>query len=299
MAKSQYEYVKSFEQDRTLLPKTWMVVRVDGRGFSSFVKKHGWEKPVDERGAQVMEGAARRVIEALPEVVMGYGHSDEFSFVFPPSATLFSRREIKIVSTLASMFTAGFIMEWGELFADLPLASPPIFDARAVLFPSTAILRDYLAWRQVDCHINNLINTGFWALVHDGVPRDEASEIMASLDSGGKNELLYSRFGINYNNEPERNRKGSAWVRVIVEGTKTDNYGNTRADIRRDLVLLHTDMIKDVFWEQHPYILQDIPLAERKRAFNKALKKKNKNKNKNKQEEEKGGGSVGASSDGR
>ena len=26
-------------------------------------------------------------------------------------------------------------------------------------------IKDYMRWRQVDCHINNLFNTTFWALV--------------------------------------------------------------------------------------------------------------------------------------
>jgi len=34
MAKSKYEYVKGFETDPVLLPNTWVVVRLDGRGFT-------------------------------------------------------------------------------------------------------------------------------------------------------------------------------------------------------------------------------------------------------------------------
>ena len=33
MAKSRFEYVKKFEQDDRLLPATWIVIRLDGRGF--------------------------------------------------------------------------------------------------------------------------------------------------------------------------------------------------------------------------------------------------------------------------
>ena len=33
----------------------------------------------------------------------------------------------------------------------------PSFDARTVLYPNNEILRDYLSWRQADCHINNLV----------------------------------------------------------------------------------------------------------------------------------------------
>jgi tRNA(His) guanylyltransferase len=37
-----------------------------------------------------------------------------------------------------------------------------------VLYPSLKNVQDYLSWRQCDCHINNLYNTTFWALVKQG-----------------------------------------------------------------------------------------------------------------------------------
>jgi tRNA(His) guanylyltransferase len=33
MANSKYEYVRDFEIDDSLLRNTWIVVRIDGRGF--------------------------------------------------------------------------------------------------------------------------------------------------------------------------------------------------------------------------------------------------------------------------
>jgi tRNA(His) guanylyltransferase len=49
-----------------------------------------------------------------------------------------------------------------------PLQSLPSFDARIVLYPSVNNLKDYFRWRYVDCHVNNLYNTVFWALVDVG-----------------------------------------------------------------------------------------------------------------------------------
>lgn len=43
-----------------------------------------------------------------------------------------------------------------------------------VLYPSDRVLRDYLAWRQADCHVNNQYNQCFWALVHNGSTPEEA-----------------------------------------------------------------------------------------------------------------------------
>jgi tRNA(His) guanylyltransferase len=34
MANSRFEYVKAFEQSDKLLQNTWIVVRIDGRGFT-------------------------------------------------------------------------------------------------------------------------------------------------------------------------------------------------------------------------------------------------------------------------
>ena len=36
MANSKYEYVKAFEEVKTLLPNTYIVVRIDGRGFHKY-----------------------------------------------------------------------------------------------------------------------------------------------------------------------------------------------------------------------------------------------------------------------
>ena len=36
MAKSRFEYVKEFEADDSLLPYCWIVVRIDGKGFTKY-----------------------------------------------------------------------------------------------------------------------------------------------------------------------------------------------------------------------------------------------------------------------
>ena len=76
-------------------------------------------------------------------------------------------------------------------------------------------LRDYLSWRQVDTHINNLYNTCFWALrQNEKVTGPEATQALCGTSSGDKNELLFSKYGINYNNEDQMFRKGTLITRV-------------------------------------------------------------------------------------
>jgi hypothetical protein len=101
-----------------------------------------------------------------------------------------------------------------------PLEYPPTFDSRVVCYPTLKAVRDYISWRQVDCHINNLYNTCFWALVLlDGRTEAEAEAALRVTKSDDKNELLFSKFGKNYNLEPAIFRKGSIIYRALMDVT--------------------------------------------------------------------------------
>ena len=140
------------------------MVRIDGRGFTSFCDIHNFEKPNDLRGIKLMGRCAKEVMKNFNEIVIAYGDSDEFSFVFKKSAKVFNRREDKILSCSLSLFSSSYVFYWSKYF-NIPLKKIPSFDARIILHPSLEDLQNYLSWRQVDCHINNLYNTTFWALV--------------------------------------------------------------------------------------------------------------------------------------
>jgi tRNA(His) guanylyltransferase len=62
------------------------------------------------------------------------------------------------MTNVVSLFAASYVHFWPKFFGpDWPLQTIPSFDARTVLYPTDQALRDYLSWRQVDCHINNLV----------------------------------------------------------------------------------------------------------------------------------------------
>ena len=116
LIRCRYEYVKTFEQPDTLLPNTWIVVRVDGRGFhkyfflsipslcspvilslnfdfdlggrdrwlmqgNRFTTRYNFEKPNDRRGIDLMNAAAKAVMGEVPDLVVAYGVSDEYRYV--------------------------------------------------------------------------------------------------------------------------------------------------------------------------------------------------------------------------
>ncbi|KAG0225483.1 hypothetical protein BGW41_004686 [Actinomortierella wolfii] len=218
MAKSKYEYVKEFEKDDRMLQNVYILVRIDGKGFHKFSAAHNFAKPNDERALHLMNKAAQTVMKELHDIVLAFGESDEFSFLFRKSTDLYQRREAKIVSTVVSLFTSAYLYFWNDYFPESRRPKyPPCFDGRAVLYPSDEEVKDYFAWRQADTHINNLYNTSFWALVNQGGLSPKDAEIrLSGTDSKDKNEMLFTEFNINYAKLPAMFRKGSTLLREMV-----------------------------------------------------------------------------------
>lgn len=278
MANSEYEYVRKFEQWDALPPSNWIVVRVDGRGFSKLCKKYDFIKPNDKRALDLMNAAATEVVRSMVDVVLAYGQSDEYSFVLHESTMLFERRAAKLATTIATTFTAEYCMQWPDFFPDKPLTRPyPTFDGRCVCYPKRKNLRDYLSWRQADCHINNLYNTTFWNMVlKGGMSNAEAELELKGTLAADKNEILFSRFAINYNDEQQVYRKGTVVYRAFdnehdmqnggakdgkVGGKQADPESKTQIEKERKrkqkaiIAVEHLDIIGDAFWDARPYIL--------------------------------------------
>ena len=108
MAKSKYEYVRHFELDDRCLPNSWIVVRIDGKGFHRFTTEHGLEKPNDAPALALMTRAARDVVDLFrPDLVLAYGQSDEYSFVFRRQTSVYRRRASKLMSQVSGRMWTG------------------------------------------------------------------------------------------------------------------------------------------------------------------------------------------------
>ncbi|BGP47294.1 tRNA-His guanylyltransferase [Rhodotorula kratochvilovae] len=273
MAGSRYAYVKSFELADPLLPSTFFVIRIDGKGFHGFSKLHNFDKPNDVRALTLMNEAARRVVggkELNGECVIAFGESDEYS---------------KLVTLVVSVFTAAYVALWPQYFPNSPLQLDqlPVFDGRVVQYTSELEIQDYLRWRQVDTHINNMYNTVFWALVlQGGRTEQQAEQELSGTISSQKQEILFSQFGINYNALDAMFRKGSMviWEEVPANELAADaaaapaepptatpspapspSPADSPAPVKmrqrkkppkpkRRLVVVHEDLIADAWWTE-------------------------------------------------
>jgi len=85
-----------------------------------------------------------------------------------------------------------------------------------------------------------------------------------------KNEILFSEFGINYNNEAEVYRKGT----VLVQNPRTRKHTKREPTVAKgnadgthhqskdgqNVSELNCDIIGDQFWTEHPHVLLGNPI---------------------------------------
>jgi tRNA(His) guanylyltransferase len=120
-----------------------------------------------------------------------------------------------------------------------------------------------------------------------GLDATAAEAELQGTVSSDKNEILFSRYGINYNNEPELFKKGSVVFREyelenteIINGneseiakqnselepstevpeeaaapSKTRGEKMRKARAKARVVVEHVDIHKDEFWAKRPWIL--------------------------------------------
>lgn len=197
--------------DFSVLPNTYMVARLDGKGFTKMTKKeHDFEKPFDLRFHELMVGTTEHLMGGDFDVVYAYTQSDEISLLFALHERNFARKLRKFNSVLAGEASAKFSMLFGEL---------SVFDCRISQLPRQGDVLDYFRWRQQDAHRNALSAHCYWLLRKQGMSAVKATEHIAGKSASFKNELLFEN-GINFNELPAWQKRGVGmyWKRYQKQG---------------------------------------------------------------------------------
>lgn len=133
MAGSRYAYVRDYELSDVALPNTFLVIRIDGKGFHKcvrpcacpadsfrFSERHGFVKPNDPLALELMNEAARCVMQEFKgQITLAFGESDEYrlvstirfpsnhcSFLIDRKSTLYNRRQRWVVPRLIPAYQA-------------------------------------------------------------------------------------------------------------------------------------------------------------------------------------------------
>lgn len=146
---------EAVETDRAFDPALPLIVRLDGRAFSTFTR--GMQKPFDFVLSGIMADVTSHLVEKNHARV-GYTQSDEITLVFDreteASQPIFGGRVFKITSVLASMAAAKFAILASEAWPDRVAKIVPSFDCRAFVVPSRVEAVNVLVWRELDASRN-------------------------------------------------------------------------------------------------------------------------------------------------
>jgi tRNA(His) 5'-end guanylyltransferase len=220
--------------DLCVLPRMYMVARLDGRSFTRLTKEvHQFDAPFDPRFRDLMVETAKHLMSGCGfNMVYGYTESDEISLLFGLEENSFGRKLRKLISILAGEVSAKF---------SLLLGAVACFDCRISELPTVELVVDYFRWRNEDAHRNALNAHCYWLLRKEGQDVGKATAALKGLSIADKNELLFQH-GVNFNDLPlwEKRGVGLYWEEYDkpAENPVTgEKVVARRKRIRRDLEL--------------------------------------------------------------
>jgi tRNA(His) guanylyltransferase len=204
------------ETARTFLPMAPIVARIDGRAFHTFTR--GMRRPYDPDMVEAMVRTTKMLV-AMTHARIGYAQSDEINLVWLAErfdqSIFFDGRVFKMTSVLAGLATAAFtraILDIGDEFATYA-DHMPHFDARVFQVPTREEAANVFLWRNLDATRNalNMAASCYYS-----------ERELYGKNSGDKHEMLHAK-GVNFNDCPERFKRG-VWVRrVVVERPFTED----------------------------------------------------------------------------
>lgn len=220
-------------RDQAVVPGQYIVVRLDGRGFTRLTKEvHAFEAPYDERFRDMMLKTVEHLMQCGVRAVYGYTQSDEISILLHRETNAFGRKVRKLISILAGEASAKFSLELGDIAC---------FDARLSELPRETDVVDYFRWRAEDAHRNALNSHCYWMRRKQGEPAKQADAALRGMSVSDKNEMLFQN-GINFNDLPTWQKRGSGLIfeefeKVGRNPLTGDEVLATRTRICRDLEL--------------------------------------------------------------
>ena len=228
--KEFYEQVPKFR----LYRRTPVAIRIDGKAFHTFTR--GFQKPFDEILIRSMQATMKYLCENIQGCVLGYTQSDEITLILIDYKNLnsdawFDYEIQKICSIAASMATMAFnkffsayVMNAYDPESATSIEDPlyqayqkslnkgAMFDARCFNIPREEVT-NLVYWRQLDATRNSIQMVGQANFSHRELQNKSCNDIQ---------DMLMLQKGINWNDFPTHQKRGSCCVRKVVNVTTKD-----------------------------------------------------------------------------
>lgn len=196
---------EALEAKRRFTPGVPVMVRLDGRSFSTFTK--GMPRPFHAPMSRAMIETARYLVEQTP-ASFAYTQSDEISLGFcwtgdasqgPDGLSmLFNGRVQKLCSVLAAMATAKFNQ---QVALHMPSYADklPVFDARAFELPNLEEMANCVRYRVLDGRKNAVTMAALARFGHKELLRKSTQDKLCMLRA----------VGVDWNDLPDFFRNGT------------------------------------------------------------------------------------------
>lgn len=215
--------------DYVLTKKSYTMIMLDGKNFSSKVKKK-FELPFDDTFIDIMNKTAAYVCSQIQGAKLGYVQSDEISIILTDFDTkecncFYGNRLSKILSISASLATSFFNKEIlkniiknkssnteiMDAFANEPLYQ---FDCKAWNFPTYNDVFAWFLYRQNDCIRNSKQQASHTYLSH---------KILLGLKTDEQIQMLKDTNNIDWNDYDDGKKFGRFIYKKNIEGSKIVN----------------------------------------------------------------------------
>ena len=257
----QKDYEKAF--DYTLIRRTPIVVRVDGRSFHRVCRK--LRKPYEPLLLEAMADTMFYVVSEMAGAVFAYQQSDEITFVLRNDQSLdsepwYGNRIQKISSIASSLATLGFNKAITKLDKKLDLVGDAIFDARVFALPNIGEVVNNLIWRQQDC-TRNAISGAAQAILGKKFGKKIGLKMLHGQSAKQKVELMKTECGIDFEQEfPTSYRMGVGAYKVpIIIPSKDGDSTRKKWTIDWELpnFVTERDFIHNLIFSGHDVFRED------------------------------------------
>lgn len=226
------------------IPKTKLMrrcpvaLRIDGKAFHTFTR--GFQKPFDEVLIKSMQETMKYLCENIQGCVFGYTQSDEITLILVDykkltSSAWFDYEVQKICSIAASMATMAFNESFSKMYSKLYRdkiehgenvdelvktyafkAGKAMFDCRCFNIPKEEVT-NLVYWRQLDASRNSIQMVGQANFSHKELQNKSCNDIQ---------DMLMIQKGINWNDLPTYQKRGSCCIYVDIQNPKSISKGD-------------------------------------------------------------------------
>lgn len=263
--KSLSDRMKRYEASYGILipPRTYTIVRVDGKNFSKFTKR--MNKPFDDQFSESMDYAAIELCKYF-NPKFAYVQSDEISLVFTDienidSEMIFDGKVQKICSLTAAkaatsfnkrmlMFDAANTEDASDFIQALMNGEniyDTVFDSRVFIIPDFREVSNYFVWRQQDC-TRNSISMAADAVVGKGSSR--------GMNGSQKQDAMMEK-GVNWNEYAVKYKRG---VIISKQPIRVENENAPNRFVMRNKWVI--DDATPIFTQKPEYLHDLIPIIQ-------------------------------------